>query len=192
MTTEASDESLMSAYAAGQAAALEELFARYAPILLRVLRRQMATPEEAEDLVQQTFLQIHRARYDFDATQRFRPWAFTIALNLRREHFRRFKRRAEWPLEHAAEAHSEGQPAARTDAARDLDRALAALPSEQREAIELHWLEGLSFQEVAAVQGGTRGAAMARAHRGYNRVRAVLAGAYAGKESFGDRTQTHR
>ena len=169
-----SDEDLMASYAAGDEVALDELFSRYAPVLLRVLQRQVAGREEAEDLVQQTFLQLHRARYDFDSARKFRPWVFTIALNLRREHSRRVRRRAEWPLEHAPDLASEPHQRARADAARDLERALATLPAEQREIIELHWLEGLSFQEVAEVLGTTRGAAKVRAHRGYALLREAL------------------
>lgn len=169
-----SDEDLMASYAAGDEVALDQLFSRYAPVLLRVLQRQVASREEAEDLVQQTFLQLHRARYDFDKKRKFRPWVFTIALNLRRAHSRRVRRRAEWPLEHAPDFAIEPYQRARADAARDLERALATLPAEQREIIELHWLEGLSFQEVAEVLGGTRGAAKVRAHRGYALLREVL------------------
>src|SRR5690349_7102953 len=90
-----SDEELMAAYVAGDRAAFRELFERHSPVLLRVTRRQLPTREEANDLLQQTFLQLHRARLDFDPTQRFKPWFFRIALNLKREHFRRLRRRPE-------------------------------------------------------------------------------------------------
>ena len=88
----------MAAYIAGDAAAFRELFARYSPVLYRMMLRDLRRPEEARDLVQQTFLHLHRARNDFDGRLRFRPWIFTIALNLKREHFRRVRRRPEAPL----------------------------------------------------------------------------------------------
>ena len=59
-----SDEALMAAYQGGDAAALRELFRRHGGALLRMFQRDLARPE-AEDLVQQTFLQLHRARADY-------------------------------------------------------------------------------------------------------------------------------
>ncbi len=172
---EQTDERLMAAYAAGDPRALEALFNRYAAVLLRVLRRQV-TSEQAEDLVQQTFLQVHRARHDFDVGQCFRPWLFTIALNLRREYHRKRGRRPEVLLDHIPECSDPIGPDARADAVSDLDWALAALPFEQREVIELHWLEGLSFREIAEAMSLSRAAALARAHRGYVRLRSLLLG----------------
>lgn len=87
------DEELMADYRAGDRSAFRELYDRYAPVLERTMLRDLWHPEEARDLVQQTFLQLHRARHDFDPNQKLRPFIFTIALNLKREHFRRIKRR---------------------------------------------------------------------------------------------------
>ncbi|MEM1417581.1 MAG: sigma factor-like helix-turn-helix DNA-binding protein, partial [Myxococcota bacterium] len=53
-------------------------------------------------------------------------------------------------------------------------RAVAALPQGQREVIELHWFEGLAFQEVGAILGASTTAVKVRAHRGYERLRATL------------------
>jgi RNA polymerase sigma-70 factor (ECF subfamily) len=172
-----SDEQLMSAYVAGDSGAFRLLFERYAPLLLRAMLRELFVREEANDLVQQTFLQLHRARRDFDPGQKLKPWVFTIALNLKREHFRRKKRRPERSLD------AEGVPepmvaalgAARVDAQRTLSRALAALPQDQREVIELHWFDGLDFPEVAEVVGASLSAVKVRAHRGYVRLREALA-----------------
>ena len=59
------DEALFARYVAGEDHAFETLFARYAPALTRLMRRQIRSQEEAAELVQQTFLQLHRARHDF-------------------------------------------------------------------------------------------------------------------------------
>src|SRR5438128_1919265 len=93
-----SDEELMRAYVSGDSAAFRELFERYGPVLLRVMRHQLRRPEEARDLVQQTFLQLHRSRLDFREGAQLRPWLFTIAMNLKREYFRRAGRRPESEL----------------------------------------------------------------------------------------------
>ena len=171
-----SEEELMAAYVARDRSAFDELFQRLAPILLRVLARQLPNREEANDLVQQTFLQLHRSRHDFRAGARLRPWLFTIAINLKREHFRRMKRRPEAPLE----LDGRSDPAAvkgdqnRADAQHTLGWAMQRIPSDQAEVITLHWFEGLPFPEVAEVVGASLSAVKVRAHRGYQSLRTLL------------------
>jgi len=170
-----SDEELMRAYKAGDAGAFRELFQRYSGVLLRLMARDLRQPDVAKDLVQQAFLQLHRARLDFDDTQRFKPWMFTIALNLKREYFRSRRRRPEVlagdaPVEPAVPPLGQGQ----VEAHQTLSWALDRIPADQREVIELHWFGGLSFPEVAECLGIGATAAKVRAHRGYNQLRALL------------------
>jgi len=165
----------MAAYVAGDKSAFRALFERHAPALERVMQRDLAEREEARDLVQQTFLQLHRARLDFDPKQRLKPWLYTIALNLKREHFRKRRRRPERPDSDQADR----QPTAprgqeQTEARRSLGWALERIPPEQREVIELHWLAGLSFPELSESMGISVAAAKVRAHRGYLRLRELL------------------
>jgi RNA polymerase sigma factor (sigma-70 family) len=171
-----SDEQLMSAYVSGDAAAFRIIFERYAPLVLRAMLRELYVREEASDLVQQTFLQLHRARADFDASQKLKPWVFTIAMNLKREYFRRKKRRPERPLdmESAVEPAVAALGVAQVEARRTLARVLGDLPPDQREVIELHWFDGLEFPEVAQVVGASLSAVKVRAHRGYVRLRQAL------------------
>ena len=171
-----SDEQLMAAYVGGDAAAFRAIFERYAPLLLRTMLRELYVKEEANDLVQQTFLQLHRARADFDAGQKLKPWIFTIALNLKREYFRRKKRRPERSFDAGgvAEPTVGALGAARVEARRTLARVMADLPADQREVIELHWFDGLEFPEVAQVVGASVSAVKVRAHRGYVRLRQAL------------------
>jgi RNA polymerase sigma-70 factor (ECF subfamily) len=166
----------MAAYVAGDAAAFRVIFERYAPLLLRSMLRELYVREEANDLVQQTFLQLHRARADFDPGQKLKPWVFTIAMNLKREYFRRKKRRPERSLdaETTVEPAVAALGAAQVDARRTLSRVLSDLPPDQREVIELHWFDGLEFPEVAEVVGASVSAVKVRAHRGYVRLRAAL------------------
>jgi RNA polymerase sigma factor (sigma-70 family) len=166
----------MGAYVAGDAAAFRVIFERYAPLLMRAMLRELYVREEANDLVQQTFLQLHRARLDFDAGQKLKPWIFTIAMNLKREYFRKKKRRPErsFDAESMAEPAVEALGAARVDARRTLSRVMGDLPADQREVIELHWFDGLEFPEVATVVGASVSAVKVRAHRGYVRLRQAL------------------
>jgi RNA polymerase sigma-70 factor (ECF subfamily) len=173
--TQHSDESLMAAYRAGDQAAFRELFRRWAPRLQRLLRRDVARAEDAHDLVQQTFLQLHRARHEFRPDAKLRPWLYTIALNLKRQYYRRLGRRPEAPLAHdgAEEVANDRDADARLDDAH-VRAALAVLPEAQRDVILLHWFEGLSFSEVAEIVGATLSAVKVRAHRGYGRMREIL------------------
>jgi len=172
-----SDEELMIAYARGSEAALRELFRRYAPILLRLVQRHVGRQADAEDVVQKTFLQLHRARLDFHPDKCFRPWVMTIALNLARDHLRRRGRARETPMDEQRLPQVEASPPTpsdRSDVCRRVRAALSALPREQREVIELHWFEDLSFPEIAGMLGLSWGAARVRAHRGYVVLRRAL------------------
>lgn len=171
-----SDEELMLAYANGDDSALRELFRRYAPVLLRLCTRQVGRPADAQDLVQQTFLQLHRARRDFRGEMRLRPWIMTIALNLARDLLRRRGRRPETTVDEAALPPVPASTGADADAdvSRRVRLALSGLPREQREVIELHWFEQLSFTEIAGIVGATSGAVRVRAHRGYVTLRKSL------------------
>jgi len=171
-----SDEELMAAYVEGDATAFRTLFDRYAPLLQRVFLRRMRTPELARDLVQQTFLQLHRARNDFRPDALVRPWLMTIAMNLFREHYRRSARRPESLIDPvgALEPRESPHGQERSDIRRDLAGALAKLPEDQREVVMLHWFDGLSFPEIAEMVGATPGAVRVRAHRAYATLRELL------------------
>ena len=137
----------MLAYCAGDAAAFGELITRYAPILERVLRRFGPSKDQLADLVQQTLLQLHRARNDFRPDCELRPWLMSIAFNLAREQLRRARRRPEAELDAAAEIKHAREPKEqhRFEIRRDLSRALQQLPSDQQEVVRLHFVEELSF-----------------------------------------------
>jgi RNA polymerase sigma-70 factor (ECF subfamily) len=169
-----SDEELMLAYVRGETTAFKELFARYAPKLTSLMLRELRAREEANDLVQQTFLQLHRARNDFDPAQRFKPWIYTIALNLKREHFRRRRRRPEVLGDLADERAAPAGAHEALEAYRSLAWALAQIPEDNRSVIELHWFDGLSFAEIAKCLGIGAVAAKVRAHRGYQRLKKLL------------------
>lgn len=170
------DEELFSAYVAGDRQAFAELWSRYSPMLARLMRKQVRRSEDVNDLVQQAFLQLHRARHDFREGARLRPWLYTIALNLRREYWRRRARRRESPVEldeRMLPTVEQADLVIKENAAA-LREALSTLPAGQREVIELHWFEGFSFPEVAEIVGASLSAVKVRAHRGYKVLRAQL------------------
>jgi RNA polymerase sigma-70 factor (ECF subfamily) len=170
------DEELMQAFTGGDATAFGELFQRWAAPLVRVAQRQLGARADAEDIVQQTFLQLHRARHDFKPGMKLRPWLFTIALNLCRDLQRYRGRRHETPVEDVVlVAETPAQSARETAELQARVRtALGQLSAEQRAVIELHWFEELPFGEIATIVGASAGAVRVRAHRGYEALRKAL------------------
>lgn len=175
-----SDEQLMAAYVAGERAAFKLLFDRYAGILFALAKRRLGSDDDARDVVQQTLLQLHRARNDFRPDARLRPWLFTIAMNLVREQYRKRKRRREQTLESAPEPVRDSQTGVveREDEQKArvarIRAALATLPAQQREVIELHWFEESPYEDIARIVGASVAAVRVRAHRGYERLREIL------------------
>lgn len=168
----------MQAYVAGDHDAHRALFQRYAPMLMRLTARHLRSEELAREVVQQTFFRMHAARHDFHVDRKLRPWVFTIAMNLVREHYRKTKRRNETVLDETqteAEAAERG-PIERKQRVALLHAAMELLPAGQREVVELHWFEERPFAEVAAIVGASEGAVRVRAHRAYRRLEELLAG----------------
>lgn len=163
----------------GDEAAFRGFYEAAAPLVLAIARRHGLGDAEARDVVQQTFLGVHRARADFRPGAPVRPWLVTIARNVVRDHLRRrYVRREDaleldGPIEPRIEAPEYGVPS--TEALIEWSRkAIARLPESQRRTLELHFFEGRSFAEVARALGTTEGAARVRAHRGYETIRGWL------------------
>lgn len=174
--SERSDEELMRAYVGGDEAAFDVLFRRYAPVVHGVVRRALRDDELARELTQQTFFRLHGARADFRLDSKLRPWLFTIAMNLVREHWRRQKRRphVDEDVEQRAAPVAEHLPMELERRSRALHAALEALPTSQREVIELHWFQERPYKEVADILGTSEGAVRVRAHRAYTTLKSLL------------------
>jgi RNA polymerase sigma factor (sigma-70 family) len=172
---EATDEALMRRYVVdGDRAAFQELFRRYADRLIGMFRRSGCSEAVAQDMLQQTFLHVHRARNDFHLDSKLRPWLFTIATNVKREHYRRLQRKPESSFDPERHPEPATAPAASSASDRLVRRALSDLPDAQREVILLHWYEELGFNEIAQIVGASVSAVKVRAHRGYERLREAL------------------
>ncbi len=102
------DEALLAAYVQGNRVALRELVRRYSNELVHFLTRFLGSRAAAEDVFQETFLQIHLSADTFDTERRFKPWLFTIAANKARDYHRNHGRRAPVSLS-AAVGDEEGQ-----------------------------------------------------------------------------------
>jgi RNA polymerase sigma-70 factor (ECF subfamily) len=145
-------------------------------LVYNLSRRLVRSREEAEDLAQDTYLAAFRAWTERRRPQRVEPWLATICLNLARSRYRsRSRRPREVALEEGAAMVGEEDPEGAALASLDRDAlhlAMWSLPEEQRVAITLVDLAGLSTAEAARVMGTPRGTVLSRLHRG----RRALAG----------------
>lgn len=169
----------MDRYAAGDETAFSELYDLLAPRIYAFLLRQTRNPARAEDLLQQTLLQMHCARATYDSGADVLPWAFAIARRLVIDGYRK-SRREVLGIEEAV-SDSERTSADRPDemvearqAAQRVERALDTLPETQRIAFELVRCDGLSLYEASQVLGTTVTAVKLRAHRTYEALRETL------------------
>jgi RNA polymerase sigma-70 factor (ECF subfamily) len=161
----------MERFVQGDEQAFSELYTRHAPRLQGALRRFVGSA--AGDVLQTTFLSIVRARGRYQRGAPFRPWLYTVAINAARDHLRRHHR--EEPTETLPDAPADPVPLPDPGLTRTVEAALAQLPENQREAIVLHRFEGFSFKQIADMLGVTETAVKVRAHRGYERLRTLLA-----------------
>lgn len=162
------DEQLFEAYRRGDRNAIRTLIERYHEDLLRFLVRLVGERAGAEDVFQETFLQIHQASESFDATRRFRPWLFTIAANKGRDYLRRKVRRRALDLSAPISGGSGGgdggpqyvdlmevrvpTPGAALDAAeqsRIVQGILDQMPLALREILLLSYFQRLSYAQIA-------------------------------------------
>jgi len=169
---------MMVAYQGGDASAFEALYREMAGAVRGYLRSLARDATRAEDLLQETFLQLHRVRHTFDPARPLKPWVYAIAHNVFLMQRRAMARRGRH--EAVADDDLPDLPVpAEVESLADRDlvrRALARLPADRREAVVLHHVLGFSFNEVGAVQGVSPGAAKVRAHRGMVELRATLRG----------------
>jgi RNA polymerase sigma-70 factor, ECF subfamily len=171
----------MDRYAAGDDGAFEVVYDSVAPRLGSYLARRVRDRAAVEDIVQQTFLHIHRARGSFIPGAEVLPWAFAIARRLMIDNDRVAQRHRavevegdhDVPALMATEATGEEMAVAK-QIARRIDAELARLSEPQRAAFELIKNEGMSLAQAAAVLGTTVTAVKLRVHRAYLALRNAL------------------
>jgi RNA polymerase sigma-70 factor (ECF subfamily) len=175
-------DAAMDRYACGEATAFAALHRALFPRLLAFLTRLSGSPTVADDLVQETFLRMHRARSTFARGAAVVPWAYAIARNVHLDHTRasKLRRTERLPSDPGSEPvdPSSGDvesSAIAAEGARAVQRVLARLPSAQRDAFVLIRYEGMSVQDAAAILGATPTAVKLRAFRAYEALRAELA-----------------
>jgi RNA polymerase sigma-70 factor, ECF subfamily len=164
---------LMASYQGGSLESVERIYGALAPSLRAYLTTLTRNRTHADDLVQDTFLQMHRSRHTYRPDLPVRPWVFAIARHVWMMDLRTRSRR---PI--AADAMPEVPVPAEVEGLGDRDalrRALDAVLADRREALLLHHVWGFSFAEIGQMLGIRADAAKLRSSRGMSDLRERLA-----------------
>lgn len=174
------DEKLLQQYLNGRAAGFELLVRRHTQELYRFAMRFTGDSVAAEDVVQETFLQVHNSAGDFDPARRLKPWLFTIAANKARDYLRKLGRRREVPFD--AYVGNEDEAGQRfidllsgDDVVPDEDLLLEekrglvkslteAMPTRLSEVLILAYYHRFSYKEIAEIVGIPLGTVKSRLH----------------------------
>lgn len=188
-TTDALDRADMERLVAGEDAALDALMERHAAKVFHFVFRMLGREEEAEDVAQETFVRVHRARASYRPSLRFSTWLFTIAANLARSQIRREVRHPSVSLEAelpdggfplADRLPSKDRPAPQvleaTERIEAVRKAVRDLPDDLREAIVLCEWEEMAVAEAARVLQTTPKAVESRLYRARKLLREALRG----------------
>jgi RNA polymerase sigma-70 factor (ECF subfamily) len=165
---------LMAEYQAGSVEAFDRLHDALAPALSAYLASLTRDSTRADDLLQETFLQMHRARASHTPGEAVRPWVFAIAKRVFLMHVRGTKRR-ERHEQHEPPSSAETPAAAdRLHARRSVESVLRQVPPDGRRVFLMHHLFGFSFKEIAEKLGIKPGAAKIRSSRAASFMRSLL------------------
>lgn len=175
-----SDEQLVTAYRAGRVEAYEGLVRRYRPELFHFLIRFAGNRAAAEDLFQETFLQVHLSIDTFDTSKRFKPWLFTIGANKARDYLRKNKRQRTMPLSAMVDRHSDDGPAfidlmeadlplpdesvLEGETAELVKDVVESLPDHLREVLLLAYFNQFAYKQIAEMLDIPLGTVKSRLH----------------------------
>ena len=174
------DEQLIAEYLRGEAASFDILVHRHAGELYRFAFRFTVCSTAAEDVVQETFLQVSTSANQFDVGRRFKPWLFTIAANKARDYLRRRDRKREISFDvHiggeeecqqryvdllAGEAPNPGELESRERQHEVVRLAIEVLPDRLREVLVLAYYHRAPYREIAEILGIPLGTVKSRLH----------------------------
>jgi RNA polymerase sigma-70 factor (ECF subfamily) len=188
MPPESNLETLMARYQDGDFDAATMLIETFSPQLYRFFLAQAQSRHDADDLLQETWLRIHRVRHTYRAGEPAPPWFYAIARHVRVDHYRKSLRVAvgtrELEQQTVVPASLTGSP----ETAGDLNALLAPLSDSQREVLEMLKVAGMSLEEVARATSSTVGSVKQKVHRAYKKLRETMNAAALGKETGARKT----
>jgi RNA polymerase sigma-70 factor (ECF subfamily) len=176
---DSSDAAIIKRVLNGEVDAYSILVERYFDHYVRFAIHLVGNREDAEEVVQDTFLRAYNALGRYEERERFGAWLLRILVNrartvsaIGRRREKMFPEQIDDTLPEAAQPHPEARAALREEMTRALDQ----LTREQREAFLLHYVEGLSYEEISAVTGSGVSALKMRVKRSCERLREILQG----------------
>ncbi len=180
---------LMKRYQRADPQATAELISTLSPRLFRFFLAQLGSRSEAEDLLQKTWLRIHRVRHTYRTDLPVVPWIFAVARNVRVDSYRKRGR-----IRHYENIVDTDKLSAQTEAtcgeqiqSFPFKELVAGLSESQQEVITMLKVNGLSLEEVARATSSTVGAVKQRAHRAYEKLRLIPAAYGRAKSTEGQR-----
>ena len=185
------DEELFQRYTQGHEDGFRVLMERYQPRIQGFLRKRLNDEERVEDLTQDTFLRIHRARDSYDPNRKFSTWIHTIANNLLKNEFRNRSRRREMVFSDLrAESAPSGAPSRpvefestradpeyetyRSELRDAIDTAIERMDEHHRVPFVMREVDDLSYEEIADAIGIPVGTVKSRLNRARNSFRSLL------------------
>jgi RNA polymerase sigma-70 factor (ECF subfamily) len=174
MCPESNLEILMARYQQGDYAAVTDLIGRISPQLHRFFLVQSASRADADDLLQETWLRIHKVRHTYRPGEPALPWLYAIARYVRVDHYRKSVRAMAGERKLEAMSTEAAAAAGKFDHVESLETLLAPLPESQREVIEMLKVAGMSLEEVARATSSSVGSVKQKAHRAYIKLRETM------------------
>jgi RNA polymerase sigma-70 factor, ECF subfamily len=167
-----SDYDLMTRVKNGDLVAYNQIVNKYKNRLMNVILRMIQSSEEAEDIVQETFLRVYQHRDSFDFQHCFSTWLYTIALNLARNELRKRKRFKFYDIfdMQGKETEIAVEMKLPSNLPQHLERAIDGLPEKYKTAFVLRDMQELPYEEVAQIMNIPLGTVKSRV----NRARALL------------------
>ena len=175
-----SDETLLTEFLSGREDRFDRLVDRYSKELFAFVARFVGSSAVAEDVVQETFIQVYQSAAGFDKTRKLRPWIFTIAANKARDSLRTRLRRKEVTLGVSKpddespnisylDFLTDGSPSSsagmEAQEERELVRSIVAeLPDHLREILVLGYYQRLPYKEIAEILDIPLGTVKSRLH----------------------------
>lgn len=178
------DEELVARSKTGDTESFNQLIKRWERPIFALAYRTLGREEDARDVTQETFLRAFRALSGFKGDAKFSSWLYRIALNLCRDWMRKERRApvvavpegvdVEDLIAERGPTESVEDLAARAELSREVARAMAYLPEEQRQAIILKEYHGLTFQEIADLMRCPLSTVKTRVYQGLSTLRKQL------------------
>ena len=160
----------MMQYQSADPAALDELVRRVSPALLRYFNSSRFGRNDAEDMMQDCWMRIHRSRHTYRGSEPVMPWIFSIARHTRLDAYRKRHRLAAKEVLFASvpDTLRHEAPETRQD---DFEHLVSTLPESQREVLFMLKVSGMSLEEIARATESTVGAVKQKARRAYSTLR---------------------